>query len=425
MKTICIVDGYSTGADLAPEFRKLGWEVIHVQSSPEILPDFVSSYRPADYEARFVHDGSPAGLEGLARDVAPLRPSYVVAGTETGVALADALAAALGLPGNDPRTTALRRDKYAMQEALRANGLGCIRQCRVSEVEAAAEWASALGRWPLVVKPIDSAGADGVFFCGSVAEVRAAVRALLGRRNRLGLENDHVLIQERIFGQQYFVNAVTLGGRHVFTEIWKDDKVLVPGAGLICDREELLPYEGERQRTILDYMGKVLDALGVREGPSHSELMMTEDGPVLIESAARMQGTILHEAVVAALGDSHVTCTVERYADPDRFAGRLSSPYALRSNLHCVTLASAVSGTVRRNRSLELIGSLPSYFQMFHTPGPGERIERTIDLFSNPGIVYLLHEDGARLEADYARIRDWERSGALFEVDLDADRKAG
>jgi len=59
---------------------------------------------------------------------------------------------------------------------------------------------------------------------------------------------------------------------------------------------------------------------------------------------------------------------------------------------------------------------LPSFHSIIHTPAEGDTISPTHDLFSNPGIIYLRHDDRQRLEADYRKIRQWEACGALFEL---------
>lgn len=411
----CIVDAYSTGAELAARFHGYGWRVVHVQSSGQIPDDFTATFRAGDFIGNLI-PASRDDWERVAARLLDFAPACVIAGTETGVPLADYLAARLGLPGNAPRTSGLRRNKFEMQEALHAAGLKSIAQHIAKDAEEAAFWAEQRGVWPVVVKPVDSAGADGVRFCATPEEVRHASDAILGRSNRLGLENSSVLLQELLTGQQYFVNGVSISGHHVITEIWQDDKIPVEGAGLICEKETLLDAEGPVQGILTDYLRKALDVLGVQEGPSHSELMLTEEGPVLIETAARMQGTILHEAVVAAIGESHVTLTAERYADPEGFRRRIGIPYSRMRHLYCVTLASSREGIIRKNNCRTMFEALPSFQGLFHTPEPGERLEKTRDLFSNPGIVYLCHPDSSQIEADYRHIRHLESTGALFEL---------
>lgn len=416
-KTICIVDGYSTGAELAPLFKKEGWRCVHIQSNPVIPGDYLLSWRPETFDKHLIlREPSVAAMRELAVSLAFYGPTVIIPGTETGVELADFLSTELGTAGNDYATSALRRNKFKMQEALRQGGLRSIPQLVTDSLADAWIWVKTSACWPVVVKPVDSAGADGVRFCHNFEELNEAFTDIHGKTNRLGLHNSEVLLQERLIGRQFIVNAVSINGEHLISEIWSDDKKLVSNASLICEKEVLLPYHGKEQEALIAYMQKALTLLGIKNGPSHSELMMTAKGPVLIETAARMQGTIMHSAVVAALGYSHVTLTAERYLNPQRFAARIHQHYQVMKTLYCVTLASDVEGVVRQNRCQELLAQLPSFYGVMHTPDAGEKIYRTTDLFTNPGIIYLCHESQQQIEEDYAQIRAFEKNGTLFEL---------
>merc|ERR1712178_304479 len=52
----------------------------------------------------------------------------------------------------------------------------------------------------------------------------------------------------------------------------------------------ILPSTGPEQDMLIDYVWKALDALGIKHGPSHSEVIITTDGPCLVETGARMHG---------------------------------------------------------------------------------------------------------------------------------------
>lgn len=405
---VCIVDGFSTGAALAPQFKN-GYKLVHVQSSKNIVKDLLATFKPEDYNELLIFEEN---LDHLIQQLKVMNVVHIIAGTETGVFLADVLAKKLELPGNNPNTSILRRNKYKMHEALRMSNIAHAKQGYFQTIDEAINWAYEEGIWPLVAKPLDSAGSDSVSFCSNNEELIKACKSILNHKNKLGFKNDGVLIQECLEGQQYFVNAVTIDGKHAITEIWKDKR----NQG-ICDIEELLPYEGEAQKEIIEYVRAVLTCLGVEHGPSHTELMFTERGPVLIESGARMMGTILEEAVISAIGDSHVTATVERYTEPQKFMRRLEEGYILNKNLFCVTLVSNETGIVTENHVVEKLKNLSSFHKVFHTPKVGEKIYTTIDLFTNPGIIYLLHDSKEQIYRDYEEIRRLEKEGEFFCVE--------
>src|SRR4051794_40480594 len=119
-RTAVIVDPFSTGADLAPEFRRRGWRTVAVLSSPELPAVYAGRLRSADFRCVLVHHGDVAAT---ARALGDLSPDAVLAGTEIGVVLADALAEMLELPGNGTPASRCRRHKGEMARAVCSAGL--------------------------------------------------------------------------------------------------------------------------------------------------------------------------------------------------------------------------------------------------------------------------------------------------------------
>jgi ATP-grasp domain len=407
-----VVDAYSTGARLAPRFAAAGLPVVHVQSSPT-LPDFyLRGFRVGDFVENVVHEGD---LEATAERIAAHDPAFVVVGAEPGVPLADALGERLGLPSNDSPRSAARRDKNAMNEALRSAGLRTAEALKTSDAEEAVAWAEGRGGAPAVVKPLDSAGTDGVSICADAAALRGAFAAQLGRPNALHGANEELLVQELLEGTQLFVNSISWDGVHHVSEVWRDNK-LRRGANFIYDYEELLPRHGEQQDQVVPYVESVLDALGIRYGPAHTEVMLTATGPVLVESGARMHGSVPDE-IVDRCTPSHQTLTAEAYLDPHSVARRAQHPYELAAGAYCVMLISQHEGRIVGDTGLREIEALPSFAGTISMLGPGDTLKRTIDLFSCPGIIYLVDPDREQLKRDYDRIRELDAAGAVFETE--------
>ncbi len=410
--TAVVVDAYSTGARLAPRFAAAGMPVLHVQSSPR-LPDFYArAFRPGDFVENVVHEGD---LEATAARVAAHDPAFVVVGAEPGVPLADALGERLGLPSNGSAQSRARRDKGAMAEALRAAGLRAAESLRSADPAEAVAWAAARGRDPVVVKPLDSAGTDGVAVCADGAAIEAAFAANLGRPNALHGANEQLLVQELLTGTQLFVNSVSWDGVHHVSEVWRDNK-LRRGANFIYDYEELLPRHGPQQDEVVPYVEAVLDALGIRFGPAHTEVMLTASGPVLVESGARMHGSVPDE-IVDRCTPSHQTLTAEAYLDPSSVARRAERPYELAAGAYCVMLISQHEGRIAADAGLRQIEALPSFAGTISMLGPGDELKKTVDLFSCPGIIYLVAPDREQLKADYQHIRELDEAGTIFQLE--------
>ncbi|UMZ09792.1 ATP-grasp domain-containing protein [Pseudomonas sp. B11] len=414
-----IVDAYSTGNKLAREFSAYGVECFHVQSRDPILIFDAPSFVPEDFAGNFVYRGDVAKL---AEDIGKLSPSFVIAGCESGVPLADALSEVLKLPSNGTPMSSARRDKFLMQAALKDAGVEHIRSLRTALAAEAITWCDRHCAWPCVVKPLDSAGSDGVTFCHSPNELRAAFASLLGRENAMGTVNTLLIVQERLVGEQYIVNTVSLQGSHYVSEVWKDVRLDVPGACAVGYYEELLESASTESTVLGRYAGSVLDALEIQNGPAHLEIMLVEGrGPVLIEVGARMQGSICDSVVLSALNHSHVTLTALCYADPNGFTSYSSTPYQVRKPVLAAMLVSPRNLRVSDSRFPSAIRALPSYAADQGLPMSGTSIKRTIDMETCPGIVYLSHESAEVFQADYVRLRELEvqmYEEAVEEVDV-------
>jgi len=419
-----VVDGYSTGEFYPAALRAKGLRPVHVASGMErgtpgleaYVAEALEHMRP-EYEALFQ---GWTGLDDLVARLAALAPCCVLAGCEMGVEMADLLAGRLGLPGNDPATSGIRRDKLAMHDTLAAAGLPALASLATDDLEAALAFAAALDSWPVVVKPLRSAATEGVRFCRSPEELREAFAALLGTFTQFGEHNARVLLQQCAQGREFAVNTVSRDGRHVLTELWEYHKIPTPGGAPLYDRTRLVRTLEPEHHAILAYGFQVLDALGVRVGPAHTEVMLTAQGPVLIESGARpMGGSFPQDLFLQSLGHTQVQWAVDSYVDAAAFAAHAAEAYRPTHSMCMKTLISTQEGDLQAIPGINLAARLPSvrHGNFIHALSTW-RVVRTVDLLTNSAHVFLFHADEAVVQADWAVLRELEieAQNALFEL---------
>lgn len=413
-RKLAVVDAFSAGRYVAPEFRARGWQCVHVQSRERPLQAIASTFVADDFSARFVHDRD---ADSLASVLQRHGVQAVVPGCEMAVPLTDALNAHLGLRWNSLATSALRRDKYLMLEAVRARGLQAPTQIRVS-ASADRDLHSWLrertpDEYPIVVKPVNSAGSDGVVFCDTMDGVAAAVERLLGRMNLMGFPNDQVLVQGFLRGAEWTVNTVSWNGRHRVTDLWRVHKQRVAGAGFIYDRSELMPGTGKEQSDLVEYVCEALDAIGIQYGPAHTEVMLTANGPVLIEVGARPQGAIDPAAPLHGVGTNQFIELASALEAPESFAVEGPNGGGLRTHVLLVRLINRCDGIVTGLPLEDSVKRLPTLFGAPHlSVHVGSRVRRTVDLFSSPGYVYLAGSREAVFR-DYRTLRELEEEGGI------------
>jgi hypothetical protein len=418
-----VVDPWGGGALLAPALRRHGHECFAVLSDAGIAARLGAAPPPAgDFVEVLTHqDDAAATAERLRQRGVEL----VLAGCETGVLLADQLDAALGLAGNGLALSPARRDKGLMAQAAADAGLAVPRQTRSADVEAILEWIGATG-YPVVIKPPHSLDSDGVALCSSAGEVHAACAALLGRTNQAGLINETVLVQERLDGDQYAVDTVSRDGRHLLAGIWRYSRPrLRPGAtayaAIGSDGKRMVDAMDERSQRLFAFTCRLLDALGIRVGPAHCELMWVGDGPVLIgpvlngpvliEIGARLHGGEKTPLISRlCTGSSQLDRALEARLDPARFDAALDRPYPLRQHGAMVYLMPWRTGHLQGYGRLRDVTALPSFLEVFNLAAPGPLTRRVA------GLVTLIHPDPDVLSADIARLRAFEADGLyLFQ----------
>ena len=424
---IAIVDPFSSGAKLAQQAIARGFEVAIVLA--EVDSPFAASFAAGGVGSgapTIQHQSDaadiPVALSATSAAIAAL-PSPLLAcipGAETGVLVADQLAPRLNMRSNPLELSVARRNKYVMGETVRAAGLRAVKQLRAT---AWPEIAAFLEEWNpspflAVVKPIESAGSDDVFKCTSVADVRKAFETINGKINGLGTVNEGVLVQEFLAGTEYVVDSVSRDGVHKTLALWEYDKRSVNDANFVYFGMSLRPASGEREQALIEYSNRVLDALGFVNGPGHMEVMWldAESQPCLVEVGSRCHGgegtwqPIAQECV----GHDQITSTLDVYVDPDAFDALPLQPTEMKKYGREVFLVARQNGVCASLPGVAEIRAMRSFRKLDMHVQPGSTVVPTIDCFTRPGSVQLVHEDEAIVLADHARIRALEGAG-LFE----------
>lgn len=400
-----IVDPYSSGALFAALFAEHGVEVIAVLTAEEPPDAYASSYRPQDFARPVVFRGD---LEAVAAELRDRGPRCVVAGCESGVELAERLAP-LVVPRrcNVAELAAARRDKWRMAEAVAAAGLPVIPQICTDDPDEVADWLAREGLvgHDLVIKPPKSASTDGVVKVAGGAGWADVFAANLGRVNQFGEVDDRLLVQKFVTGTEYVVDTFSHDGRHSLVDVCRYRKVDNGPHMAVYDAMRWVPPDDPAVPELLDYATGVLDAVGMRFGSAHIEIMWTEEGPVLIELGARPHGGGHPQFNQAATGDSQIGRTVRHLT-----GGEVPSGYQLRRHQLCVFHIAPATGTVHDVSVLDAVRDLPSHhFSVLHlTEGGPIRATRSLVDSLEFGFVILSHPDAEQVDRDYRRVRELE-----------------
>jgi biotin carboxylase len=311
-----------------------------------------------------------------------------------------------------------RRDKSVQQKCVKAAGLRAVREAvgkDWSEVEAFASSET----MPVVVKPVESAGSEGVKLCKTKEEAEEHFMLLMGAQLTVGSAGAAVLVQEYLRGKEYVVDHVSKDGIHKTVMIWVYDKRACNGADFVYYGMVPVPADSELAKVLIAYTRGVLDALGIKKGPTHGEVMMTPDGPCLVEMNCRShggEGAWVPLARAFTGGYSQVDAAIDSFLDDIAFARLPERPRPFQASGQEVMLVSMRAGQVLATPGFDRIRQLKSFVSLATDVTVGSTVELSIDLFTCLGSVFLMHEDPAVMAADMRTIRAMESECTLFDL---------
>lgn len=182
------------------------------------------------------------------------------------------------------------RDKARMKELFDAAGLPCARHARVTSADEAWRFAEANG-YPVVVKPLEGAGAKSTFRVDTAEQLAEALR----------LAPPPLLVEEHIVGEEHSFEGVMVGGKLVWHSLthYRPTPLEVLRNGWIqwCIH---LPRETNAPRydDIRAAAARALEVLGMKTGLCHLEWFRRRDGSIAIsEVAARPPGAQIMDLV--------------------------------------------------------------------------------------------------------------------------------
>ena len=193
------------------------------------------------------------------------------------------VAFALGLPGIHPDVSRKVTDKEKMREVFRDSGIPSTEFRGINCVEEGMIAYRDLGP-EVVVKPVDNAGSRGVQYVANEDKLGDAfIEALEHSISK------RVLIEKYMEGAEISVEAYVHEGE--ITILCMSDKVRTPPPFLL-DTIVLFPtcVDSVLKKQILDVAIGAIQAVGLDNAPVHIEIILTPDGPRMVEMAGRGAG---------------------------------------------------------------------------------------------------------------------------------------
>lgn len=196
----------------------------------------------------------------------------------------------MGLVSNTEECLARTQSKYSQRCILERAGIAVPKYFRI---EKELDLAQVECCFPVIVKPVDSGGSQGISKVDSRDELPEAFRYAAGC-SRSG----QAIVEEFIDGREFSVEYISHRGRHHFLQI--TDKV-TSGAPRFVELQHHQPADITPvvQQSIRSMVEKALDALLIENSPSHTEIKLNSSGDLyIIETGARMGGDYISSDLV-------------------------------------------------------------------------------------------------------------------------------
>jgi len=209
----------------------------------------------------------------------------------------------LGIPCfMTPELPIICNNKYLLRNALGEDFNGNMKFMIAETLSDLEKW----GKYPCVMKPVDSQGQRGVFEALSEEDLKkhfdASLRFSASKR---------VIVEEYADGQEFSVNCFFCQGDMVFSLI--SDRMVFnefPG-GII--KEHHLPTLAslEIQTLIMDLVRRSAERLGIKDGPVYYQIKLSKGAPKIIEITPRLDGCHMWKLIKRYCGDDLLAASFE------------------------------------------------------------------------------------------------------------------
>jgi len=298
--TILCITSYEKGHDFLRECNRQGWTVVLITA--ESIRDKAHWPMEAIDEIFYLPDDgqkwNPLHMRNAVSYLARTRVfDRIVALDDFDIELAALLREHLRIPGMGESTARYFRDKLAMRMKAAEAGLNVPDFIHVLHHGQLAAFLDRVPP-PWVLKPRSMAGAIGIRKVHTKDEFWGIVESL-------GDEQSGYLLERFVPGDIFHVDSIVYERQILFaiaSGYGTPPLEVAHGGGIFSTR--ILERDSDAARRLLEENSRVLAALGLLRGVSHTEYIIgREDGRVyFLETSARVGGAHIAELVEAATG---------------------------------------------------------------------------------------------------------------------------
>jgi biotin carboxylase len=279
--------------------REMGYDIVLLKKKPS---DFDKQY--------FDHiiTADPFDTDSAVESVCEFQKKYRIEGCltrfESYVPVAAKICKKLMLKGTSLKSAMNARDKLMMREALSKAGVPQPKFMRIRNISDLKKAASILG-YPFLIKPLSGAKSRFIKKIVRPADIKPCFKIVSKGckessttlfRNYSGIRSNNFkkefIAEECITGKQVTTTSFISNGK--ITHIAVADLITAQDLGIdafyLISRTTPSLLPDSIQKDICKISSDAIKALGLDNTPVHPELILTKEGPKILEVAARIGG---------------------------------------------------------------------------------------------------------------------------------------
>lgn len=241
--------------------------------------------------------------------------------------------------------------------------------------------------YPCIMKPTDNAGSRGVVLVHNLKELENEYGYTVSESRK-----GRVIIEEYMSGPEVSVEIMTVDGEPHILQV--TDKITT-GAPHFVEMGHTQPSRLGDQNVdkIKNLASRAVKAVGIQNGPAHVEIILTKDGPKMVELGARMGGDcITTHLVPLSTGIDMVRTTIEIACGQNiDIEPKISKGSAIR-------YFKTSEGVIKNITGVEQAKSIPGVKEISFVKGVGDRVGSINSSVDRIGFVIAQGENADEAE---------------------------
>ena len=282
-------------------------------------------------------------------------------------------------------------DKFKMRKHLKKKNISSI-QYELANMGNIEEKVKNFN-FPFIVKPTNLSGSKGVLLCEKQEDLNNWKEYLLN----YDYEGDY-LIEEYLVGKEVSVETLSFQGKHFIVGI--TDKIKTPPP-IFVELGHVFPscMDDKLKTEITMLVLDVLESFNYQFGPVHTEVIITEHGPKIVELQPRLAGDRIPILIEYSTGCS-VENTIFKMLEGD------SPQITKNEGISRIHYFQWKPGKVKEIKGIEKILEFSSVKQVEINIQQNDWIATLLDSTTRPGYVIVSGSSYEELESEIKKIED-------------------